>query len=55
MQQNTQAEETLFRDGVEALGQGRAADARGRFERLTAGGPARAAVAAARLFLARGQ
>ncbi len=38
MQQNTQAEETLFRDGVEALRQGRAAAARGRFEQLTAAG-----------------
>jgi len=41
MQQATQDEETLFRDGVEALGQGRAGEARERFEQLTAAGSAK--------------
>jgi aspartyl/asparaginyl beta-hydroxylase (cupin superfamily) len=41
MEQSTQADEILFRDGVEALGQGRAGEARGRFEQLTAAGSAK--------------
>jgi aspartyl/asparaginyl beta-hydroxylase (cupin superfamily) len=37
MQLSAQEEEVLIREGVEALRQGRPADARSRFERLTAG------------------
>src|SRR6478736_2798808 len=37
MQLSSQEQDVLIREGVEALRQGRAADARTRFERLTAG------------------
>lgn len=40
MQHGTQEEESLFRDGVAALRQGRASEARMRFEHLTASGSA---------------
>jgi len=42
MQPNSQEAESLFRDGVEALQQGRAGEARTRFERLTETGAANA-------------